>query len=73
MASRNLAMSHWPWGSLSVGEDDQLPDGIVEGADGEHLAKCSCCGEWTELYVGLEDIPAHGYQHYCGGSPRCCP
>jgi hypothetical protein len=41
-------------------------------ADGLFEARCRRCGEWTELPVGPDEIDVD-YQHYCGGSPRCCP
>jgi hypothetical protein len=41
-------------------------------ADGRYMARCCCCDEWKELPVGPEEIDL-GYEHYCGGSPRCCP
>lgn len=51
----------------------ELPEGITEGPDGVYQAKCCCCDRWDEIPVGIDEIPATGYEHYCGGSPRCCP
>ena len=53
---------------------DALEDaGIInEMKDGTFTAKCCCCDEWTKLHVGPDEIDL-GYEHYCGGSPRCCP
>lgn len=50
-----------------------LPDGINEVGDGCYEARCCRCGEWTELFCDLSELPDAGYEHYCGGSPRCCP
>lgn len=53
---------------------DALEDaGIInEMKDGTFNARCCCCDEWTELPVGPDEIDLD-YEHYCGGSPRCCP
>lgn len=53
--------------------EPELPDGVREVGDGEYEARCFFCEEWKPLYVGLDEIPMVGYEHYCGGSPRCCP
>lgn len=45
---------------------------IDEMNDGTFTANCCRCGERTELLVGPEEIDVN-YEHYCGGSPRCCP
>lgn len=65
--NRQAAMSE------EVGE---LPESIVQiKMDGKikYMAICCCCDQVTELPVDLSEIPQTGYQHYCGGSPRCCP
>jgi hypothetical protein len=40
--------------------------------DGRYMVRCRMCGEDDELPVGPDEIDVD-YQHYCGGSPRCCP
>jgi hypothetical protein len=45
---------------------------IDEMKDGTFMATCCCCGNRTELPVGPDEIDL-GYEHYCGGSDRCCP
>lgn len=36
--------------------------------------KCCVCEKWTESPVSIEELePIESYEHYCGGSPRCCP
>lgn len=50
-----------------------LPEGVVEAGPNRYEAKCCACGEWREIYCDLEEIPEVGYEHYCGGSPHCCP
>lgn len=54
-----------------INEDD-LPDGITE-RDGKFYADCCRCERETEIYCDISEIPNDGYEHYCGGSPRCCP
>lgn len=58
---------------IAASEEPMLPDGINESGPGEYEAECCCCGEWRPIYCDLSDIPETGYEHYCGGSPRCCP
>lgn len=49
-----------------------LPEGIMTTADG-YIAQCRGCHEWGALPCDITEIPETGYQHYCGGSPWCCP
>jgi hypothetical protein len=50
-----------------------LPDGVFE-SNGTYYATCCCCGRATELPVGIEELSGtEPYEHYCGGSPHCCP
>ncbi len=58
---------------LDPSREVMLPEGICERGPGEYEAVCCCCGEWRELYCDLSEIPEVGYEHYCGGSQRCCP
>lgn len=53
---------------------DELEDaGVIDAMiDGTFTARCCRYGDWTELPVGPDEIDL-GYEHYCGGSPRCCP
>lgn len=51
----------------------ELPAGVREADGGEYEARCCCCDEWKPLYCGLDEVPWEGYEHYCGGSPPCCP
>lgn len=53
-------------------DDDCLPDGVSEH-DGAYFAVCCVCGKDDVIEVDIKDIPPRGYQHYCVGSPRCCP
>ena len=54
-------------------EEDMLPEGVIEGRDGEYEAECVACERWRPIYCDLSEIPATGYRHYCGGGPSCCP
>jgi hypothetical protein len=45
---------------------------IHQITDKTFQARCCRCEQWTELPVGPEEIDLD-YEHYCGGSPRCCP
>lgn len=54
-------------------EEPELPEGINEVGPGKYEARCCMCHEWRELYCDLSEVPEVGYEHYCGGSPRCCP
>lgn len=54
------------WQSL---EADGLVSWNPKSEDFE--AVCKICGEWKPIYCGPEDF-VDG-EHYCGGSPRCCP
>lgn len=47
-------------------------DILRDEQDGTFKARCCRCDEWTELPVGPDEIGLD-YEHYCGGSPRCCP
>ncbi len=49
--------------------DEQI---LREDGEGGFEAQCCMCHRWTELPVGPDEINAD-YEHYCGGSPRCCP
>lgn len=55
-------------------EEAFLPDNVRRKDDGSYEAVCCSCNEWSPFYgeeeelIGPEDI-----QHWCGGSPRCCP
>lgn len=42
---------------------------------GQLQCRCCCCDEWTESPVGIDELePIETFnEHYCGGSPRCCP
>ena len=40
--------------------------------DGPYMVRCCMCGKDDELPVGPDEIDLD-YEHYCGGSPRCCP
>lgn len=57
-----------------VSHAEELEDaGVVNAeADGSFTAKCCCCGEWTELPCGIDEIDLD-YEHYCGSGPYCCP
>ncbi|WP_445157602.1 hypothetical protein [Halomonas sp. E14] len=51
-----------------------LPEGVVEGAaPGEYEARCRGCDEYMPIVCGLSEIPDEDYEHWCGGSPMCCP
>jgi len=54
-------------------EEVMLPDGVDEMNDGTFTARCCCCGERREILCDISEIPMAGYEHYCGGSPYCCP
>lgn len=58
-------------------DPDSLPANLrfVGGTgDDRYHARCCCCDRWGPLYVGIDEIgPIDSYEHYCGGSPRCCP
>lgn len=45
---------------------------VLRRTEGGYLACCCKCGEWRELYCGPEEVDVD-YEHYCGGSPYCCP
>jgi hypothetical protein len=59
-------------------DDDQgpfpypLPD-TVRWDGAEYEALCCMCHEWKPLLCGPEEVEGDDYEHYCGGSPRCCP
>lgn len=54
--------------------EDDLPEGVFYDAAREvSYATCCVCGKRDALAVDLSEIPRTGYEHYCGGSPRCCP
>lgn len=54
--------------------EPELPEGVELDFDGKsHVARCCRCDRWGPLLVGVEEIPAVGYEHYCGGSPYCLP
>ena len=52
--------------------EDMLPEGIREAGPGQYEARCCACGQHRPLFGGLDEIPLVGYEHWCGGSPRCC-
>ena len=55
----------------------ELPEGVIEYREGSGYPKyevqCCMCEKWVELPCDVSEIPQQGYEHYCGGSPRCCP
>lgn len=53
--------------------EDMLPDGVREAGPGNYVARCCRCERDGPLFGGLDEIPLVGYEHYCGGSDRCCP
>lgn len=58
--------------------DNVLEDNGVCIRNGVWTATCCRCGENTEFYGDPDELAAHfmsggDYEHYCGGSPRCCP
>lgn len=54
--------------------EPMLPEGVYEGdAPGDYIARCCVCDRWTPIFCDLVDIPPEGMDHYCGGSPSCCP
>ena len=57
----------------SVKQIDMLPEGISTAPDGSYVALCCSCDSWKPLYCDISEVPMNGYQHYCGGSQRCCP
>lgn len=63
-----------PLGSMAwLPGDEDIPEGIEKNSNGDYEAECRCCGEWKPIHCDLSDIPREGYEHYCGGSPMCCP
>lgn len=50
----------------------ELPEG-VECIDGKLVVMCCQCEKYVELEFDIGELPATGYKHYCGSSPRCCP
>lgn len=59
-------------------DDWVLPDGVVETFNYrldrfEYEAECRGCGEYKPILCDIEEVPLEGYEHWCGGSPRCCP
>ncbi|NYH21423.1 hypothetical protein [Paraburkholderia bryophila] len=40
--------------------------------DGSYMVRCCVCGRDDELPCDPGEIDV-GYEHYCNGSPRCCP
>lgn len=50
-----------------------IPDGVYD-VNGIYMVDCCVCGKSDEVPVDLCELPTDGYyDHYCGGSPRCCP
>lgn len=48
------------------------PIGVTDNEDGSYSVQCCVCNKWDELPVDVDEIN-DDYEHYCGGSPRCCP
>ncbi|CAJ0710586.1 hypothetical protein ACPCHQ_11865 [Ralstonia thomasii] len=47
--------------------------GVIRGDKSVgYEAKCVKCDQWRELYCNPSEID-ETYEHYCGGSPHCCP
>ena len=63
----------WDWDVRP--ELPELPDGMLY--DKETLrpsVECSQCGRWFEWPLDVAEYdPDVQENHYCGGSPRCCP
>jgi len=64
----------------ALNENDVLADELENTLnlrmmnDGSFQAKCCCCDNWGELFVGIDEAhPFETFEHYCGGSDRCCP
>lgn len=52
-----------------------LPENVDEMKDGTFTCYCCCCDRLDEVdpsWFTEEDEGTH-YNHYCGGSPSCCP
>lgn len=54
-------------------EEVELPDGFYVFL-GDICVDCCVCGKRCVIEFDLAEIKdTNAYQHYCGGSPRCCP
>jgi len=53
---------------------DRMEDaGVVwQMADGTFMCQCCVCGKRDDLPCDISEID-ESYEHYCGGSPSCCP
>lgn len=50
-----------------------LPTGFYV-FENEICADCCVCGKRCVIEFDIAEIKdINAYQHYCGGSPRCCP
>lgn len=57
----------WPHTTSADFEDEAEWD----SNDGCWVAPCRACGEYCEIMCEPEDFEKN--EHYCGGSPSCCP
>jgi hypothetical protein len=59
-----------------VAIEPELPAGVIEmkpdSGYPRYMVFCCVCDNLVELPVGIDEID-DDYEHYCGGSPRCCP
>lgn len=51
----------------------RLPDGVTADGAGEYEAECRGCGQMKPIICDISEVPEEGYEHWCGGSPSCCP
>ncbi len=64
----------WEWQQPTPTPFPELPEGMRYSKTLKPVVECSQCGRWFEWPLDVSeydpDVPEN---HYCGGSPRCCP
>lgn len=53
-------------------EEKMLPEGIWLNQNGDTVAECCRCKK-SFVVDYVDQLPQEETDHYCGGSPRCCP
>ena len=75
MAKTKISKEFLAWLAPMLVPLPELPDGMIYHSETlKPAVRCSQCGRVFEWPLDVEEYdPDVSENHYCGGSPRCCP